>query len=120
MEGREPVEKKQNIRLLGNILCIQAGSILAAFSLERFLVPNRFIGGDAVSYLSALPLGVLVFAFNLPFLVLSLRPIGKKFLLHALHAVASFPIRISVFRTEIVSNRSMEISKIKNAGKGDK
>ena len=115
--------KKQKLRLLGNILFFQAGAILVAFSLERFLVPKRIIGGGVVgigiivSHLSALPLGVIVLAFNLPFL--GLRLIGGKFLLHVLYAVASFSILVSVFRTDIVSDRSMEISNIKNVRKGD-
>ncbi len=95
--------KKQALRLFGNILFIQAGAILAAFALERFLVPNRILDGGVVgiaiivSYLGALPLAVLVFAFNLPFMALSLKLIGKRFLLLALYAVASFSVWVALF-----------------------
>jgi uncharacterized membrane-anchored protein YitT (DUF2179 family) len=95
--------KKQAVRLLGNVIFIQAGAVLAAFALERFLVPNRILDGGVVgvaiivSYLSALPLGALVFAFNLPFLALSLKLIGKRFLFLALYAVASFSIWVALF-----------------------
>jgi uncharacterized membrane-anchored protein YitT (DUF2179 family) len=97
------VIKKQALRLIGNIFFIQAGAVLAAFALERFLVPNRIMDGGVVgiaiivSYLSILPLGALVFAFNLPFMVLSLKLIGKRFLFLALYAVASFSVWVSVF-----------------------
>jgi uncharacterized membrane-anchored protein YitT (DUF2179 family) len=97
------VIKKQALRLIGNVFFIQAGAVLAAFALERFLVPNRIMDGGVVgiaiivSYLSILPLGALVFAFNLPFMVLSLKLIGKRFLFLALYAVASFSVWVSVF-----------------------
>jgi uncharacterized membrane-anchored protein YitT (DUF2179 family) len=97
------VNKKQALRLFGNAFFIQAGAVLASFALERFLVPNRIMDGGVVgiaiivSYLSILPLGFLVFAFNLPFLVLSLKLIGKRFLFLALYAVASFSVWVSVF-----------------------
>lgn len=102
-EGRNHVLKKQGLRLLGNIIFIQVGAVLAAFALQRFLVPNRILDGGVVgiaiivSYLSALPLGALVFAFNLPFMALSLKLIGKRFLFLALYAVASFSVWVSVF-----------------------
>ncbi|MGA2546823.1 MAG: YitT family protein [Rectinemataceae bacterium] len=97
------MNKKQALRLFGNAFFIQAGAVLASFALERFLVPNRIMDGGVVgiaiivSYLSILPLGFLVFAFNLPFLVLSLKLIGKRFLFLALYAVASFSVWVSVF-----------------------
>jgi uncharacterized membrane-anchored protein YitT (DUF2179 family) len=50
-----------------------------------------------VSYLSALPLGLLVFVFNLPFMALSLKLIGKRFLFLAIYAVASFSVWVSIF-----------------------
>lgn len=97
---------RQSLRLIGNIVFIQAGAALAAFAIERFLVPNRIMDGGIVgiaiivSYLSALPLGLLVFAFNLPFLGLSLKLIGKRFLFFAIYAVASFSTWVFVFGAE--------------------
>jgi uncharacterized membrane-anchored protein YitT (DUF2179 family) len=97
------VNKKQILRLSGNVFFIQAGAALAAFALERFLIPNRMMDGGVVgiaiivSYLGALPLGVLTFAFNLPFMLLSLKLIGKRFLALAVYAVFSFSAWVSVF-----------------------
>jgi uncharacterized membrane-anchored protein YitT (DUF2179 family) len=97
------VNKRRVLALLGNVLFIQIGAVMAAFALQRFLVPNRILDGGVVgiaiivSYLSALPLGLLVFVFNLPFMALSLKLIGKRFLFLALYAVASFSIWVSVF-----------------------
>ena len=97
------MNKRQVLGAFGNIFFIQVGAVLAAFSLERFLVPNKILDGGVVgaaiivSYLSSLPLGALVFVFNLPFMALSLRLIGRKFLFSALYAVASFSSWVWVF-----------------------
>jgi uncharacterized membrane-anchored protein YitT (DUF2179 family) len=94
---------KKSLRIIGNCVFIQVGAVLAAFALVRFLVPNRMLDGGVVGiaiivgYLSTLPLGVLVFIFNLPFLALSLKLIGARFLFLALYAVASFSVWVSLF-----------------------
>jgi uncharacterized membrane-anchored protein YitT (DUF2179 family) len=97
------VNKRRVLVLLGNVLFIQVGAVMAAFALQRFLVPNRILDGGVVgiaiivSYLGSLPLGLLVFVLNLPFMALSLKLIGKRFLFLALYAVASFSVWVSVF-----------------------
>ena len=97
------MNKKRGLRLAGNIFFIQIGAVLAAFSLERFLIPNKMMDGGVVgvsiiaSYLSSLPLGLFVFALNLPFIFLSLKLIGRRFLILALYAIASFSAWVSVF-----------------------
>jgi uncharacterized membrane-anchored protein YitT (DUF2179 family) len=90
--------RKKLIDYLGNVLFIQAGAFLAAFSLDRFLVPNRILDGGIVgisiivSYLASIPLGVLTFAFNVPFMLLGLKLIGRRFLLFTVYAVGSLSI----------------------------
>lgn len=65
------------------------GSFLAAFSIEVFLIPNRLIDGGIVGVAmifgnifgrNLLPLFLLL--FNLPFIWLALRSLGKMFVLH--------------------------------------
>ncbi len=65
-----------------------------------------------VSYLSALPLGLLVFAFNAPFLVLSLKLIGKRFLFLALYAVASFSVWVSIFGAQALITRDLFLATV--------
>ena len=95
--------KKQVLRLLGNALFIQIGAVLAAFALERFLIPNKMMDGGITgvsiigSYLSSLPLGLFVFVLNLPFVILSLKLIGRRFVGLALYAIASLSAWVSVF-----------------------
>jgi uncharacterized membrane-anchored protein YitT (DUF2179 family) len=94
--------------LLGNVVLIQVGAFMAAFSLQRFLVPNRILDGGVVgisiivSYLGSIPLGALTFAFNIPFLALGYRLIGKRFLALALYAVASLSAWVEVLGADRV------------------
>lgn len=79
------------------------GAFLAAFALEVFLTPNKLIDGGTVGLAmifaklfgqSYLPLFLLL--FNLPFLFLAYRFIGKAFLLHMLFATVLFAGSLSL------------------------
>jgi len=84
--------------LFGNVVLIQVGAFMAAFSLDRFLVPNRILDGGIVgisiivSYLGSIPLGLLTFVFNVPFMALGLKLIGRRFLVLTVYAVGSLSI----------------------------
>lgn len=73
------------------------GAFLAAFAIEVFLIPNNLIDGGVVGI--AMIFGNLLgkhfipyflILFNLPFLYLAYRFIGKAFLIHMLVAVVLF------------------------------
>lgn len=74
-----------------------------AVGLEFFFVPNKIIDGGIVgisiivSYLSGIPLGVFIFLFNLPFLFLGYKQIGKTFALSTLFAVTVLSITTYLF-----------------------
>lgn len=73
------------------------GAFLSAFALEVFFIPNQLIDGGIVGMAMIcaklfgqkfLPAFLLI--FNLPFLYLAYRSIGKVFLLHMLFATLVF------------------------------
>lgn len=76
-------------RSLGSIIArgvfIVIGAIIVSVALELFLVPNMITDGGITgisvmtSYLSGLPLGIFLFLFNLPFLAIGYKQIGKTF-----------------------------------------
>jgi uncharacterized membrane-anchored protein YitT (DUF2179 family) len=74
------------------------GAILVGVALEIFLVPNSIIDGGVTgisimtSYLSGWQIGVFLLLFNLPFLILGYRTIGKTFALSTLLAVVTLSI----------------------------
>lgn len=89
--GKNPA--RSQARLLRRIISLTLGAILMAVGLEIFLVPNRIIDGGItgisimVSHLSNIPLGVFLTLFNLPFLFMGYKQIGKTFALSTLFAV---------------------------------
>lgn len=72
---------------------IIAGILFAAFGLESFLLPNKFIDGGAtgISLLIAevldVPLYILIILVNIPFVLLGYRVIGKFFALKTAFAI---------------------------------
>lgn len=74
-------------------LFIFIGIFAAAFGLESFLLPNRFIDGGAtgisllVSEVTEVPLAILIIFVNVPFLFMAYKTIGKQFAVKALLAI---------------------------------
>lgn len=80
-------------KLLRRGVFMTLGAALVSVGLEIFLVPNNIIDGGVVgisiitSALSSMPLGLFLFLFNLPFLILGYKQIGKTFALSTLYSV---------------------------------
>jgi uncharacterized membrane-anchored protein YitT (DUF2179 family) len=74
-------------------ILIILGAVSVAVALEIFLVPNSIIDGGITgisimtSYLTHIPIGVFLFLFNLPFLILGYKTIGKTFAVSTLLGV---------------------------------
>lgn len=73
------------------------GAFLAAFAIQVFLIPNRLIDGGIVgiamicaNIFGTQYLGYFTFIFNLPFVYLAYRYIGKVFVLHMFFALLFF------------------------------
>jgi uncharacterized membrane-anchored protein YitT (DUF2179 family) len=77
--------KIMGIRSLKDLIFIICGIASAAFGLESFLLPSKFIDGGAtgisllITELSPVPLYVLLMVINLPFILLAYKIIGKQF-----------------------------------------
>lgn len=91
------------VRRVLNYVFIFVGSIIAAAGLEIFLIPNDIIDGGVVgisimvSHLTGIPLGILTFVINIPFLYIGYKQIGKTFLFSSLFAIASFSFWVQMF-----------------------
>ncbi|WP_430906110.1 YitT family protein [Maribacter sp. 2-571] len=83
-----------NLRQMSkDVFFILTGVLSAAFGLESFLFPNRFIDGGAtgisllVAEVSDLSLSLLIVLVNIPFMFLGWRVIGKMFALKTTVAI---------------------------------
>lgn len=84
---------------------LTVGSILAAYALETFLIPNTILDGGVtgisiiISKLTDIPLSVLILILNIPFIYVGFRNIGFGFLIRAIYSMVLFSIFLSYFHT---------------------
>ncbi|MGI5921281.1 MAG: YitT family protein [Syntrophomonadaceae bacterium] len=80
------------------------GAIFASIGIEEFLVPNKMIDGGITgisiitSYLTNFPLGIIIFALNIPFLVIGYRQIGKRFVAATLFSITILSIGVTLLK----------------------
>lgn len=89
--------------LLTDLFFITVGVFAAAFGLESFLLPNRFIDGGVtgisllITEVTTLPLWLLIILVNIPFLALGLKVVGKNFTLKACAAILGLALVLALF-----------------------
>lgn len=86
-------KKESKSHLIFRHIMMLIGATLAAIAIELFLVPNNIIDGGIigisllVNYLTNLSFGILIFIFNIPFLIAGYRHIGKNFFISSLFSI---------------------------------
>ncbi|WP_422657026.1 YitT family protein [Paenibacillus sp. EC2-1] len=79
--------------IIKRFIFITIGAVAMAVALEIFLVPNTIIDGGitgismVLSKITPVALGAFLFIFNLPFLYIGYKQIGKTFALSALYGI---------------------------------
>lgn len=97
-------------------LFIFFGIFAAAFGLESFLLPNRFIDGGAtgisllVSEVTEIPLAVLIIFVNVPFLFMAYKTIGKQFAVKALLAILGLAMVLALINFPEVTQDKLLVS----------
>ena len=95
--------KNKTTRNIVNFIMLTIGTIIAAFALEQFLIPNTILDGGITGIsiiiykLTNIPLSILVVALNIPFLYVGYRNLGKKFLVRAIYSMLTFSLFLSFF-----------------------
>ncbi|GAA0076980.1 YitT family protein [Clostridium sp. CTA-5] len=81
------------------------GALLASIGLEIFLIPNNIIDGGMTgisimaSYLTKAELGIFIFLFNLPFVIIGYKQIGKTFALSTIFSVICLSVCVTLFHS---------------------
>jgi uncharacterized membrane-anchored protein YitT (DUF2179 family) len=76
-----------------NLLQILAGSGLAVFAMKGFMIPNRFMDGGVTGIsillheISHINISIFILVFNLPFVYLGYKKIGRTFAIQTIIAV---------------------------------
>ena len=95
---------------LKGALLIIVGIFSASFGLKGFLLPNQFIDGGVtgisllVNYTTDLPLSVLIFAINVPFIILAYTQISRIFALKTLLAIAGLSVVLAFVEFPIITD----------------
>ena len=100
----ESKTKKQIIlECISRYFFLTLGAMVAAFSLECFLIPNNVIDGGVIgismmtSYVTKWNLGLIIFIFNIPFIYLAIQKMGKAFVLDVFYGVTMLSVFVNVF-----------------------
>ena len=86
------------------------GILSVVFGLEGFLLPNHFIDGGitGISMLAStainLPLPILIFLINLPFLIIGFRQLNKKFIFKSFLAILGLALALFIFTMPIITH----------------
>lgn len=92
------------IKYIKTYTILLIGSIIAAFGLEEFLIPNQIIDGGIVgiaivlSHITSFPFALFIILLNIPFLYLGYLQIGRSFAFGTIFSVTSLAYFTTVFR----------------------
>lgn len=90
-------------KIIRRAIAITIGAIIMATGLEIFLVPNHVIDGGItgisimLSHISGWQLGIFLFLFNLPFVYLGFKHLGKSFAFSTIYGIFVLSIFTSLF-----------------------
>ena len=86
-----------------DLFFLTIGALIYAFSIEAFFVPSHIIDGGItgismiISKLTSQPLGIFIVAINLPFIILAIQKLGKRFVFSTFYAIMVFAAGVTWF-----------------------
>jgi uncharacterized membrane-anchored protein YitT (DUF2179 family) len=102
--------------LVRDIFFMALGVFSAAFGLEGFLIPNKFIDGGAtgmsllITEKVQVPLYVPLLVINLPFILLGFKVIGKQFAIKTAVAISCLALCVATVHFPQVTNDRLLVS----------
>ncbi|MES2837928.1 MAG: YitT family protein [Bacteroidota bacterium] len=97
-------------------LFIAIGVISAAFALESFLLPAKFIDGGVtgisllISELSGWQLPILIVLLNIPFIILGLKQVGKDFAFKTSIGVIALALVVTFWHFPIITSDKLLVA----------
>ncbi|WP_026899364.1 YitT family protein [Daejeonella oryzae] len=101
---------------LGKISLMLLGIMLAAFGLKGFLVPNHFIDGGVTGIslltfqITGIPVSVWLVVFNIPFILIAVKQMGKEFAINTSIAIVILSLVIYFVTFPVITNDKLLIS----------
>lgn len=110
--------KNKSIRNIMQYLILTLGSIISAFALEQFLIPNTILDGGVtgisiiIDKLTNIPISILVIVLNIPFIYVGYRNLGKRFLYRTIYTILIFSLFLSFFELLPVFTEEMLLATV--------
>lgn len=104
------------VHRLRALILMALGALSAGFGLESFLLPSGFIDGGVtgisllVAKLTGAPLGVLIAAINVPFILLGYSQISRSFALRSVLAIGGLALIISVVPYPVITHDKLLVA----------
>jgi len=95
---------------------ILLGVLSASFGLNGFLLPNMFIDGGVmgisliIAELTETPLSILIFAVNLPFIIMGISTISRQFAIRSIIAIILLAISVHFIPFPVVTDDKLLIA----------
>jgi uncharacterized membrane-anchored protein YitT (DUF2179 family) len=103
-------------RLVRDLLLMTAGVFSAAFGFKGFLLTNEFIDGGAtgisllISFLTKIPLYLLIITVNIPFIILGYKTIGRAFAIKTMIAIGALALVLATVKFPNVTNDNLLVA----------
>jgi uncharacterized membrane-anchored protein YitT (DUF2179 family) len=91
------------LRTILSITGITIGAIVAAYSIQGFIVPSGLASGGVAGialllfYMFELPIGVITIILNIPLFIVGWREINKKFVFKTLWGIGIYSVFLELF-----------------------
>lgn len=95
--------RNKKVKIVLSYIIIMLATILAAYSLDTFLIPNNILDGGVtgisiiVSKVFSVPMSILVIIINIPFVYVGYRNLGKSFLIRTIFSMLTFSLALNFF-----------------------
>ena len=102
--------------LFHDLFFIIVGVLSATIGLKGFLLPNMFIDGGVmgisliIAEITVLPLSVLIFIVNLPFLIMGISTISRQFAFKSIVAITMLAVSVHFFTFPVITNDKLLIA----------
>lgn len=95
--------RNKRFEFIISFIALTFGALIAAIALSNFLLPNTILDGGVngisfiVSKLTSFSLPLLVVLFNIPFMYVGYKSLGKNFLYRTFYSVIAFSCFLAIF-----------------------
>jgi len=103
-------------KIIKDGLFIGAGILSAAFGLESFIIPNKFLDGGAMGIsliaqtMTGLPLPFLILLINIPFIFLAWKQVSAVFAIKTFIAFGGLALVLALFSFPVMTEDKLLIS----------